>query len=45
MRRRWLFWPGVVIIGLFVAVGLEIVLGSGGAAMGMALSVVVGGVI
>jgi hypothetical protein len=34
-----------VIIGLFVAVGLEIVLGSGGAAMGMALSVVVGGVI
>lgn len=45
MRRRWLFWPGVVIIGLFVAFGLEIVLGSGGAAMGMALSVVVGGVI
>ena len=45
MRRRWLFWPGVVIIGLFVAVGLEIVLGSGGAAMGRALSVVVGGVI
>ncbi len=45
MRRRWLFWPGVVTIGLFVAIGLEMVLGSGGAVMGMALSVVVGGVI
>ncbi len=45
MRRRWLFWTRVVAIGLFVAIGLEMALGSGGAVMGMTLSVVVGGVI
>ncbi len=45
MKQRWLFWLGFTVVTLLVALTLEIGLGSGGAAMGIALSIVIGGLI
>lgn len=42
---RWVRWSMAVIAGMLVAIGLELALGPGGGGMGVALSLIGGGVI
>ncbi|WP_298821079.1 hypothetical protein [Chloroflexus sp.] len=45
VTKRWLGWIVAIIAGLLLAAGLELSLGAGGGGMGVALSLVGGGIV